>query len=101
MVIQFAKEKNMGQNFYRVIQIERTFSFSVGGAQEVYNWLCENGCLDLINSYGSGFADVAVDKLEEMLEDVAIANIDIEKNIREDIAWAKRKKLEYLTYEVF
>ena len=91
----------MGQNFYRVIQIERAFSFSASNGKEVYDWFNENGFLDLVNSYGSGFADVGVDKLEEMLEEIEIANTEVEKNIREDIAWARRKKLEFVTYELF
>lgn len=91
----------MGQNFYRIVRIERLFSFSASNAQEVYNWLSEHSFLDAINNQGSGFVDVGVTDLEQMIEEINVTNAEVLKSIKEDIDIAKKLKNQIITYEVF
>ena len=91
----------MGRNFYRVVRVERLFSFSVNNAEEVYDWLSEQGFMDALNNQGNGFVDVPIDSLEKMLEEVMVTDVTVLKSIQEDIELAKKSKMQFLTYEVF
>jgi hypothetical protein len=91
----------MGQNFYKVVRIEKVFSFSISSAREVYDWLNEQGYLDALNNQGSGFVDVPVSSLEKMLEEISITDVKVLKGIQEDVEQANLAKIQFLTYEVF
>ena len=76
-------------------------SFNLCHDEELMGFLEKCGFYEKLDLDGCGLAEISVEILQEALEKVKKIDNDTKKNIREDIAQAKRLNEEYLTYYCF
>ena len=91
----------MGRNAYRVVKIERKFSFSITNHPDLAKLLLRNSFHDSLSNEGSGTIEIEVDLLEEILSELVNPEKDLVKAIEKDIWWARRNKRDILTYQIF
>lgn len=95
----------MSVRAYRIIKIERAedSSFNLWHDTELLEELLDSeGALDQRNNDGGGFIEVSVDGLKSVLKN---KKLKLEKYIKDalkaDIAFAKKKRDDYILYECF
>ena len=91
----------MGRNAYRVVKIERKFSFSITNHPDLAKLLLRNSFHDSLSNEGSGTIEIEVDLLEEILSELVNPEKDLVKAIEKDIMWARRNKRDILNYQIF
>jgi len=91
----------MGRNAYRVVKIERKFSFSITNHPDLAKLLLRNSFHDSLSNEGSGTIEIEVDLLEEILSELVNPEKDLVKAIEKDIKWARKNKRDILTYQIF
>ena len=91
----------MGKNAYRVVKIERKFSFSVTNHPDLGELLLRNSFHSSLSNEGSGTIEIEVDLLEELLSELVNPDKALTEAIEKDIRWARRNKRDILTYQIF
>ena len=91
----------MGRNAYRVVKIERKFSFSITNHPDLAKLLLRNSFHDSLSNEGSGTIEIEVDLLEELLSELVNREKELVRAIENDIRWARRNKRDILTYQIF
>ncbi|MDO8578042.1 MAG: hypothetical protein Q7R50_02555 [Dehalococcoidales bacterium] len=97
----------MSVRAYRVVRVLLADpSFNVSHDQKLVNFIeseSEAGFYSYLNSYGSGEVDVPVNVLKKAVKKAKQLNLDefTVNSLKEDIAFAKARKDESVTYSCF
>ena len=74
-------------------------SFNLWHDQEIVDYLENNGLLEQLNTDMSGFIEISVEDIENMLNIVRDDNV--RDSLRKDLEWAKGQEKDYLLYYCF